>query len=952
MAKTSYLQSHVDVQYGYGVNTSVRMTKHVNISGGAISAASISSGGSGYLVNDIVSVAGGTPGALKVTSVGGGGVVTGLIVNNAGGAYTSGVHGTGGGAGTGLTVNITATAITWNLAVYPFSITGIAANVTLQIGGTDYGVLGTGADGDGSYFTLGSIDLANDLVIVTPWYITGNYRYTRANGNTVTLTYTEDAAHDLYLGTFEDLAGLTTGQVTATLDGVSLGTFNLNTVNGAAQVLLKADVTADTHTVVITTAGLNYTTVLFVYFGSFILQEQIPESGGEYIHVGPDATLDQSANNYIGTTWAIVLGTVDFAYTVVSGEAVVFYPQLAAGGKVTVRVKTDPTSAIVGLYINGVFKQNIDLYADPGLIPAEITVLDTAAGDAIGSYKVELRHTGTKNASSTGFFFYFHSSVVYRTLTDNQALKLAADFIVQMSKIRNDGAIPDAHLGPYYNFEAQTTLACVGLLAAYKVLNDPAYLTAVKNFLLWWAGLLIQTPGVKFEDGYWEGAYKVNPTPPPTYVNGIPLTVNNLYKISSTRFSDSSQMLPAFLLWWYWKLSGDTATLATCLPKIRAGVDGLIANSYSDEGFTYGGWNFQFGQAIFIYHDGIKRYSAGGVLLETHNDADVFFTYSPSINWISFSSGGVLNNDLHYALTANDYAQFSLTLAQGDVLKWLTVTAYNGGIANIQVSTDGVSWSAAGTVDTYTADIIPQEKTIYTAPSAGLKYFRIVHSGTINPAGVAPIGWTQFLGQQTADQGDTVLGLAAMWLLTRAAKYARMAALTLKRLPERLWDSAHSRWTIGKYGKPGVLDTDTFYSFGQPYITWACLWSRLFTPKSYLSLALQSMEPYQDSQGGFRTPGYAATDPLYPDSANYVIGENQLAAPTSQAIYDKAKQFVKDGLVLITLGGVQVGPQAVSKRYGNYYYTVYSGMACLALSNVKNPIDEQLKFSQSGMVMR
>jgi len=48
--------------------------------------------------------------------------------------------------------------------------------------------------------------------------------------------------------------------------------------------------------------------------------------------------------------------------------------------------------------------------------------------------------------------------------------------------------------------------------------------------------------------------------------------------------------------------------------------------------------------------------------------------------------------------------------------------------------------------------------------------------------------------------------------------------------------------------------------------------------------------------------------------------------------------------------GQQVGGVQFSKRY-QYLYTNISGFACLALAGTPNPFTEQLRFSESRMVM-
>ncbi len=74
---------------------------------GAISSIAINTQGSGYSVDDIVTIAGGTGGTAKVTSVSSG-MVTGLQLVTAGNGYTTGAGVATSGGGSGLTVNIVA----------------------------------------------------------------------------------------------------------------------------------------------------------------------------------------------------------------------------------------------------------------------------------------------------------------------------------------------------------------------------------------------------------------------------------------------------------------------------------------------------------------------------------------------------------------------------------------------------------------------------------------------------------------------------------------------------------------------------------------------------------------------------------------------------------------------------------------------------------------------------
>src|SRR3990167_1898279 len=299
---------------------------------------------------------------------------------------------------------------TIGVKVYPASIANIEVNQLLNLGGVgDMTVSGTGSDGGGAYFTYSPLAIPSPgASIRTPWNQTGQLLVTRDN-NSVSLTYYMPAEHDLYFGTQKTADS---GSITATLDGAGLGSFDLaNPTTILAAVLLKAKAAPGVHTVFIQAQIAPPDT--FVYFHKFELLEHNAETGGEYLYLGPIGTLDDSLNNFLGD-WSTVSG---YGWTTTVGSSVFFYPQLDTGGQVKMRLQKTPDSAIVAVYANGQFRQNLDLYADPAVPLFEVTVLDNGAGDPAGSYEIELRHTGTKNAAPSGFFFYFRSAVLVYSRT-------------------------------------------------------------------------------------------------------------------------------------------------------------------------------------------------------------------------------------------------------------------------------------------------------------------------------------------------------------------------------------------------------------------------------------------------------------------------------------------------------------------------------------------------------
>ncbi len=822
--------------------------------------------------------------------------------------------------------------------VFVPSLAGIGFSTLLEITGVgQVTVTGTGTT-PGPWFSYSLAALPEiGASVRTPWNPSGSLLVTRAD-NSVTLNYYLPATHDLY---FRTQKSADSGSIGVTLDGAPLGAFSLASgTTVAASVLLQSNVASGYHTITIR-ADLSGSAV-FVYFAAFEMLEHDVETGGEYPFLGPAGTLDDSANNFIGA-WSTVAG---YAYTTDTSASMFFYPQLSSGGQARLRVQKTPDSAIVAVYVNGTFRDNLDLYADPAEPLFEFTLLDSSAGDAEGLYQIELRHTGTKNPSSTGLFFYFHSTVVTFSRSDSAALQLAADYLVQVASIREDGAFLDAWDSIRINFDANSLYGCMGLLAAYQVIGDAAYLTAVKKFLNWFAGMQMSAPGDPFTDGAWNIGYQVNLSGAPAYIPAI--APYDTQGISEIRWVDAVQCLPAFVLWWYWTLSGDDATRAALLPAFQRGIDGFIANNYDGaSGFFFSSWQNKTAPTIFLYHDAIRRYDAGGGLIEQHDDAEDFFTYSGA--WSSYAPQGAIGDSEHFTLASGSYVQFSFPLSGGEQIRWVTQSAWDTGIASILVSTDGVTFSETASVDTYSPALILQnEFPIFSAPGSGAYWFRIQHSGSINPAGNTAPGWQRLQSRFSAGQSDILLGLTALWLMTRAPSYAALAARIVQRFPSNFWSTSDSRWLISLDSAAPGTPNDFWYPMTPGYTAFGQGQSRLFQPTTRLAQGLQALEPYLDAEGGLQPPGYL--EPEFIFSAFYLLGENQLAAPTNPGAAALAKSFLKAGQYLMALGGRTVGGIVFSKRY-QYLYTNISGFACMALAGIRNPFTEQLKLSQSRMVM-
>jgi hypothetical protein len=144
-----------------GSNVVIANTHTITTQPNAIIAATIASGGSGYAVNNVLTVTGGggTGGQVTVTAVDGSGAVTAIRLTNGGTGYstTSGASTTGGG-GSGATVNITASLGKTGNSV-TINSTGVL-NLSNTIGHNFAVILGTGTlrltpTGGGSYIFPG-----------------------------------------------------------------------------------------------------------------------------------------------------------------------------------------------------------------------------------------------------------------------------------------------------------------------------------------------------------------------------------------------------------------------------------------------------------------------------------------------------------------------------------------------------------------------------------------------------------------------------------------------------------------------------------------------------------------------------------------------------------------------------------------------------------------------------
>jgi hypothetical protein len=283
-----------------------------------------------------------------------------------------------------------------------------------------------------------------------------------------------------------------------------------------------------------------------------------------------------------------------------------------------------------------------------------------------------------------------------------------------------------------------------------------------------------------------------------------------------------------------------------------------------------------------------------------------------------------VQSDEHYTLSSGAYVEFTLDLEAGDQVRWVTQTAWDTGIAEILLSADGESFAPLTQVDAYSASLaMQQEFAIFTADTPGTYSFRVRHSGTINPAGNIAPGWQRLQSRFSAGQTDVLLGLTAMWLMTREPRYAALAARIARRFPSAFWSEPGQQWLISlDAAAPGTPNL-FWYPMPHGYTAFGQMQSRFFQPRVLNAQALESLAVYE-ADGAFQPPGYAEAEYIF--SAFYALGENQLASPTDAQRLERAKAHIKAGQYLSTLGGEAVGGIAFSRRYP-YLYTNIAGFS-------------------------
>ena len=128
------------------------------------------------------------------------------------------------------------------------------------------------------------------------WYLAGFARQSAHAGDTVTIKYSCQATHNLYLGT-----ALTnvSGQFTATVDGVAVSPISCYANSGSAiyaRRLVKSSVAAGSHTVVLTVAsGAHGNVCLFDYLQAAVLSDvQSPAATYSHVNCACDFDTDQT----------------------------------------------------------------------------------------------------------------------------------------------------------------------------------------------------------------------------------------------------------------------------------------------------------------------------------------------------------------------------------------------------------------------------------------------------------------------------------------------------------------------------------------------------------------------------------------------------------------------------------------------------------------------------------
>ena len=149
---------------GAGVTAGTIITA---LGSGTVLSTSIASGGTGYAVNDTVTVLGGiygtSPATYTVSSIGASGAVTGLTVTSAG-SYTSvpsnNVSTSSSGAGTGLTLTLTFGTGTGNTGTYVISSSQTVSSETMYA--LNFSIM---PSSDGAFSSANTVDIVDNYFV-------------------------------------------------------------------------------------------------------------------------------------------------------------------------------------------------------------------------------------------------------------------------------------------------------------------------------------------------------------------------------------------------------------------------------------------------------------------------------------------------------------------------------------------------------------------------------------------------------------------------------------------------------------------------------------------------------------------------------------------------------------------------------------------------------------------
>ncbi len=186
----------------------------------SIATAVIAAAGTGYAVNDVLAIAGGTGGTATVTTIGALGIVTAVSLTTAGSGYTAGVIATTGGGGTGATITITITAASGIVTAVTLTAAGsayVAAEVKATTGGGGTGATITITTSEGSEWRrVPNVSIIPSIIFCNG--ATGTIKVTCADGSVASFAASGiPAGGFLLLGNLRVVRVWSTGTTATTL---------------------------------------------------------------------------------------------------------------------------------------------------------------------------------------------------------------------------------------------------------------------------------------------------------------------------------------------------------------------------------------------------------------------------------------------------------------------------------------------------------------------------------------------------------------------------------------------------------------------------------------------------------------------------------------------------------------------------------------------------------------